>query len=85
MKEGCEAFGEFDEDDDSCLSCRESSPDMLARCQLVSQPPGRILLDDMECGDYGIEFDPDDDTCQSCGEEIPRIWFWCRKRTIEKQ
>jgi len=85
MNEGCEAFGEYDRDDDSCQSCGGSSPEMVARCQLVSQPPDQIMLEDLECGDYGVDYDPDDEICMACSEGNPRIWFWCRKRTLERQ
>lgn len=83
-KEGSEAFGEFDEEDESCEECGETSPDIRARCQLVAEPPGMEPLSDLECGEYGTGYEPDHDDCLACGEEHPGIWFWCRKRTPER-
>lgn len=83
--DGCEAFGEFDQDED-CAACKESTPTMAKWCRRFSKRPSKEKLakwhneeDEEGCAVFGEEYEPRDEYCKACCKETTRRWYWCRK------
>ncbi len=82
--DGCEAFGEFDEEDEDCVECKKSTPSMAKWCRKFSKEPSTGKKNEWKneedgCEAFGEEYDPTDEDCKGCCSDTPTMWFWCRK------